>query len=235
MSRVEYEGLIDRVLHKFKSVVISIVFIVLVFVVLPTYSASPLHASISSFFPGERGPEERGTRGEGGVCEARDECGTRMRKVSLRVAQRSPCDSSSNLAAGRLWKTPAEDGESPHPQSLGWSLAVSKLLEDVDCISQRVLLGPLGVALDRVLHQFERAPDFSNCLGALGFEEDVNDVDWTVSTADSAIGGFFGVVGREAELSAANHHDRSCVKGGASASLAISSASARITEKWRPL
>ena len=91
--------------------------------------------------------------------------------------------------------------------------------------------------MDRVLHQVERAPDFFDCLGALGFKEDVDDVDYTVSTADSSGGGFFGigVVGREAELSAANHHDRACVRGGAPASLAIPSTSACMTENWSPV
>jgi hypothetical protein len=102
---------------------------------------------------------------------------------------------------------------------------------------QFALIGPLCVAVDRVLHpQVERSHDFTNCLGAFGLKEDVEDVNWTVSTADSTGDGLFGVrvVDREAKLSAANYHDRACVRGGAPASLAIPSTSARMMENWSP-
>ena len=50
------DGLIDRVLHKFKSVIVFLVLIVLL-VVLLADPAGPLRAAILLFLPGKRGPE----------------------------------------------------------------------------------------------------------------------------------------------------------------------------------
>jgi hypothetical protein len=116
----------SRIFNQFTSAIILLVLIVLVFVLLTTDPASPLRAAVTSFLPGKRGPEEQGTSRERGVCEAGHESDTRMRMVSLRVTQRSLCDSGSNLVAGWLWETPAKDGKSLHPQSFGWSLTIGE-------------------------------------------------------------------------------------------------------------